>query len=83
MIGGFYRTWTDRKENSEESQLIRANEFRRQSDLAASSPNSDIIILGDANLDSNKWKQDKFTHAKVARVFFDIIEQNGLQVLDV
>ena len=55
----------------------------KQVEAAALSPNADIIILGDSNLDANKWRGEKFLHAKVAKVFFNTIEQNGLSILNV
>ena len=54
LLGGFYRTWTHKLENSEESQLKRAEEFMNQIELAAST-NANIIITGDSNLDANKY----------------------------
>ena len=49
------------KENSEASQVTRMDEFTNQIKRAAE-PGVDLIIMGDANLDSNKWNDPKFIH---------------------
>ena len=69
-IGGFYRVWSHNGENSEASQLARINKFASQIEYATSKF-KDVLIMGDANLDSNKWYDDKFLHKKVAQVLND------------
>ena len=41
---------------------------------------SDLVILGDANLDANKWREPKFDHAHVAEILVNSLEQNGIQI---
>ena len=41
---------------------------------------SDLVIMGDANLDANKWREPKFDHAHVAEILVNSLEQNGIQI---
>ena len=81
IISGFYRVWTHSKENSEASQVIRMDEFTSQISKAAAN-GEDLIIIGDANLDSNKWKDPKFVHANLVSDLFQVIDANGIKVLE-
>ena len=57
--------------------------FCKQIELASAfNKNRNIIILGDANLNSNKWDDPGFLHVKVATVLRYILDQNGLTVFN-
>ena len=43
----------------------------------------DVIILGDANIDTNKWNDEKFTHKKVAMALKDSLNANNLNILNI
>ena len=68
LLGGFYHTWTHNLENSEESQVKRAEEFMKQIESALSN-SANIIITGDSNLNANKGLEPKFLHRRVASLF--------------
>ena len=42
-----------------------------------------MLILGDANLDANKWNDDKFLHKKVAEELKNSLKSNNLEVCSV
>ena len=52
--------------------------FADQIDKAAENGNS-IIVMGDANLCSLKWKDEDFLHKSIADPILKIIEQCGLK----
>ena len=64
------------------SQIQRINSFVSQIEKATSKFKN-IVIVGDANLDSNKWNNDKFIHKKVAQILKDSLNANDLTMLDV
>ena len=49
----------------------------------ASSSNKKIILMGDANLDSNKWNDSQFAHSKVAAILKGTLEQNGIKIHEI
>ena len=49
--------------------------------VKANNKNVDIIILGDSNLDANKWDDSSFLHANVASVIKNSLLQNGIEAL--
>ena len=81
-IGGFYRVWSHNGENSEASQLNRINIFTNQIEQASANF-KDVIILGDANLDTNKWNNVKYLHKKVASALKESFNANNILMLEV
>ena len=53
--------------------------FTKQIELASEKLNSNILILGDANLDSNKWDNPKFLDKKVSKNLRNVLDRNGFQ----
>ena len=41
------------------------------------------MILGDANLDMNKWNDPKYKNAKVTHVLRECLDSNGLKIEDI
>ena len=72
-----YRVWSHNGANSESSQLTRLDLLAKQIENA-SSKFKDVVIMGDANLDSNKWNDDKFLHKKAASALKDTLNSNNL-----
>ena len=58
------------------------DEFTNQIKRAAE-PGVDLIIIGNANLDSNKWNDPKFIHANIANDLFQVIDQYGIKIEEV
>ena len=58
------------------------DEFTNQIKRAAE-PGVDLIIMGNANLDSNKWNDPKFIHANIANDLFQVIDQYGIKIEEV
>ena len=40
-----------------------------------------IVVIGDSNLDSNKWNDPLFTHKEMVFRLRDVLEQNGMETL--
>ena len=81
-IGGFYREWTQDGQNSEAAQISRMEIFLEQVEKV-SSKYEYIMILGDANLDSNKWEESGYLHHKVTKILKGALNQNGLIIKEV
>ena len=67
VIGGYYREWNNNGLDSIPEQVKRMNILTTQIDKAAGIF-SRIIMLGDMNLCSRKWNQDKFKDKRVKLV---------------
>ena len=77
VIGGYYREWNNNGLDSIPEQVKRMNILTTQIDKAAGI-SSRIIMLGDMNLCSRKWNQDKFKDKRVAEILRSSLEENGL-----
>ena len=82
LIAGFYRVWTHNLENSEASQIKRWKIFTNQINSAAKN-DANIVIIGDSNLDYNKWNDPLFAHKEMVFRLTDTLEQNGMEVLEI
>ena len=81
MIGGFYRQWSDGGKLTVPEQITQINLFCDQINTAtAATPISKLVVVGDANLCADKWKEDNFDRKSVAQPLLHCIEQNGLQI---
>ena len=77
IIGGCYREWNRNGLDSISDQVKRINILCDQFDKATLLTNR-IIILGDMNLCSRKWNQDKFKDKSVADILKNSLVENGL-----
>ena len=82
LVGGFYRQWSYDGKLSVPEQVSEIEEFCRQISLANNSSNK-IIILGDANLCSEKWTELNYVRKSVAKPLIQCLDQNGLRVQNV
>ena len=77
IIGGFYRQWTSetctKNEAEEQGIAILIAQIEK-----ASSENKTILMLGDANLCSNKWRDLNFLNRKIANQLTETLDANGL-----
>ena len=65
LIAGFYRQWTHENLTKEEAQQNGIEILMEQFE-SASIEKKEMIIMGDANLCSAKWKDPKFKNKKIA-----------------
>ena len=79
IVGGFYRQWKSDKIRSVPDQIEQMLDFCEQIDRAFS-PDCKMIITGDANLCSDKWKMDNYNMKSIANPLLECLEQNGLQI---
>ena len=56
LFGGFCRVWTHNGINSKQDQMEKIELFAEQIDKASYDKNTRLLIIGDANLDANKWE---------------------------
>ena len=82
IIGGFYREWTHDGDKTEEGQVKRIKIFSNQIELANKNK-CEMIILGDANLCSNKWNNSKFLQKNVAAPLKIALDRCGLLFKDI
>ena len=82
LVGGFYRQWKSDKIRSVPDQVEQMLDFCNQIDRAFS-PDLKMIIMGDANLCSEKWKMDNYDMKSIANPLLECLEQNGLQIQQV
>ena len=64
LIAGFYRQWTHENLSKEEAQQKGIEILIEQIEKAALEK-KEMIIMGDANLCSAKWKEPNFVHKKL------------------
>ena len=55
----------------------------QQIEMASANPHTNIIMMGDANLDSNKWDDPGFVKKLVSNNLRKVLDQNGLKVCSV
>ena len=77
VIGGFYREWSREGKDTIPDQLKRMDILTNQFDKA-NVITKNVIILGDANLCSRKWNNEKFKDKTVADKLKSNMEENGL-----
>ena len=77
IIESCYREWNRNGLDSISDQVKRINILCDQFDKATLLTNR-IIILGDMNLCSRKWNQDKFKDKSVADILKNSLVENGL-----
>jgi hypothetical protein len=78
LVCGFYREWTQVGRTTDRDQCELLETLADQISIA-SSESKDIIMLGDANLDSEKWNQTNYRHFKVATEMQSALTRNGLK----
>ena len=53
--------------------------FTMQIEKASANCNTNIIIMGDVNLDSNKWDEPNFGNKSVSNSLRKVLDQNGFR----
>ena len=77
LVAGYYREWTRNGDNSKKSKIETMEKFAEQIERACEK-SFHLVILGDANLCSNKWNEDEFVNKNVATILKNVLEQEGL-----
>ena len=62
--------------------MARMDVFSNQLEQAATKCKN-VLVLGDSNLDSNKWNEEKFLHKKVSTILRDSLDANDIRILKV
>jgi hypothetical protein len=73
LVCSFYREWVDHQDE-------KMDIFLRQIHTASSSKKS-LLIMGDCNLDQQKWDNPKYDHFKLSEQLRTGLAQDGLEVL--
>ena len=81
-VGGFYRQWSHRGDRSEKLQVEQIEELGKQINML-NARNDKVILTGDANLCSEKWKELGFLHKNISIPLLQCLEQNDMTVHDV
>jgi hypothetical protein len=78
LIGRFYREWTQVGTITEREQIgvlkVLTDQITR-----ANVEGKNAIMLGDANLDSEKWNDRYYRHYNVAREMQNALKRNGMK----
>ena len=82
IIGDFYRVWTHNLDKSEKSQTERIMCFVNQI-IGASKLSKQIIITGDANLCTSKWRNSSFLHKNVSGPLISCLDEIGLEIAEI
>ena len=78
VCGGFYREWAPKGIDTIEAQVKAMEVFTSQIENAAAE-NKNLILLGDANLCSEKWDSPTFTHKRISDELRETLAQCGLK----
>ena len=79
LIAGFYRQWSSETCNKAEAELQGMDIFTDQIELAFKEAKN-TIIMGDANLCANKWKDENFTHKNMSNLLRGTLESCGMKI---
>ena len=74
---GFYREWKRNGEGSEEQQLTNMTILVDQIEKATEE-DKEMIMLGDANICTQKWEDPNYKNHKVATELRNAVVQNGM-----
>ena len=78
--GGFYREWAPGGDKTVHAQVEAMKSFTNQIERAVSEDKT-VVVLGDANLCSDKWDLPTFLHKKVAEELRDTLTHCGLKLI--
>ena len=78
LIGGFYREWSQVGTTTDKEQCELLETFSEQM-TRANAEGKNVIVLGDANLDSGKWNDPGYRHHKVAVEMQSTLSRNGMK----
>ena len=82
IIGGFYREWTRNLDNTMPTQLMNLKKFTEQIEEIAREKKP-IVILGDANLCTNKWDNEDYKLKQLSNELKGTLAQGGLKIEDI
>ena len=82
LLGGFYRQWSCNGIRSTKLQVEEIQVFCNQINSGCT-PRSKTLIMGDANLCSNKWRGEDFDKKNISQPLIQCLEQNGLKIRDI
>ena len=82
LVAGFYRQWSNEDGTKEDAEEIGMNIFSEQLEKAYKEEKN-LIVMGDANLCSNKWQNPTFTNKKIANQLIGTLEACGLKIVPV
>ena len=77
--GGFYREWAPGGDKTVHAQVEAMKSFTNQIERAASEEKT-MVVLGDANLCSDRWDSPTFPYKKVAEELRDTLTHCGLEL---
>ena len=61
-MSGFYREWSHEGIKNEEVQIKGITCFADQIESASFNRKHEVLIMGDANLDAQRWEDPKFVN---------------------
>ena len=80
-LGGFYREWSHNGVKNVPLQISGIKVFANQIERAAEN-GKQCIVMGDANLNYKKWREEDFFYKSIAVPLLNVLDQWGLDVSD-
>jgi hypothetical protein len=77
ICGGFYREWMPSGKNSIDAQITAMEVFTEKIERATAK-NKAILIMGDANLCSQKWRSPLYKYRRISDELRETLAQCGL-----
>ena len=81
ICGGLYREWSPGGDNTIEAQVTAMEVFTEQIERATAE-NKALLIMGDANLCSERWNSPLYKYKRIAEELRETITQCGLIQID-
>ena len=81
LVCGFYREWTRKGVNSQGGQMEALKSFTTQIERAANEGKS-LVLMGDANLCSEKWAEPDYVHQILAEEIKSTLALCGLKIAE-
>jgi hypothetical protein len=79
LICGFYREWTRTSTGSRtDREQIENLQVLTEQMTRAKEESKEVLMMGDANLDSLKWESSEYRHYKIAIEMRSSLAQNGM-----
>ena len=78
LVGGYYREWSKNGKKSEKEQVESIKVLVEQMEKATNEKKT-VVMLGDMNINAEKWRDEKSRNKKVASEILGALEACGLK----
>ena len=78
LVGGYYREWSKNGKKTEKEQVESIKVLIEQMEKATNEKKT-VVMLGDMNINAEKWRDEKSRNKKVASEILGALEACGLK----